>query len=230
VNSNGSIAASGGVDQSMVTRTDTGRFLIDLGDDATANDGLLFAIANANANLIVQTGVLEDGTWDLRVQDNASEFSDIGVPGHFSFVYLPFDTEGLIGGRYDGASDTQIDSVGDFTFDRLGEGRYELTIPGETPETGLLLLTVANQIESGGVFAPDDNLLTYEASGTGTFLINSYDLPGLDFQDTGFVWAYIDFSNPIGLVTTVPEPTTSVVLFLGIVFGSILPRGRRVRS
>ena len=40
-------------------------------------------------------------------------------------------------------------------------------------------------------------MLTYEASPTGSFLINSYDFPALGFQDTKFVWAFLSFDNPI---------------------------------
>ena len=40
-------------------------------------------------------------------------------------------------------------------------------------------------------------MLTYEASPTGSFLINSYDFPALGFQDTKFVWAFLSFDDPI---------------------------------
>ena len=57
-------------------------------------------------------------------------------------------------------------------------------------------MEVAGQATST-VTAPDDNILTYEGSSTGSFLINSYDLPALGFQDTKFVWAFISFDDPI---------------------------------
>jgi hypothetical protein len=60
----------------------------------------------------------------------------------------------------------------------------------------MLILSVAHRATST-VTAPDDNILTYEASPTGSFLINSYDLPALGFQDTKFVWAFLSFENPI---------------------------------
>jgi hypothetical protein len=60
----------------------------------------------------------------------------------------------------------------------------------------LLVMSVAHRATST-VTAPDDNVLTYQASPSGGFLINSYDLPALGFQDTKFVWAFIGFDDPI---------------------------------
>ncbi|HEY3393323.1 MAG TPA: hypothetical protein VGK58_11495, partial [Lacipirellulaceae bacterium] len=45
--------------------------------------------------------------------------------------------------------------------------------------------------------APDDNILTYQASPSGSFMINSYDLPLLNLQDTRFAWAFISFDDPL---------------------------------
>jgi len=59
------------------------------------------------------------------------------------------------------------------------------------------VLTVAGRTSESGVLAPDDNLLTYESNGAGSFLIESYDLPAVSLQDTKFAWAYIDFSDPL---------------------------------
>ncbi len=196
VNGNGTLAAANRVGQSMVTRTGVGRYRINLGVDSR-NDGLLFAIANNNDNIVVQTGPSTDGSsWDVRVEDNATNHGATGEDREWSFLYLPYETEGLIGGLYDGASNSHISSVGSFTMNRLSVGQYELTVPGETPQTGMLLLTVA-YLATSTVTAPDDNILTYQPSPSGSFLINSYDLPTPNFQDTRFAWAFISFDNPI---------------------------------
>jgi hypothetical protein len=85
---------------------------------------------------------------------------------------------------------------------RTGTGQYQLTVPGQSPTTGMLILTVAHQTTITGTTAPDDNILTYDVGAGGTFTINSYDLPDLGVspfgvQDTKFVWAFISFANPI---------------------------------
>jgi hypothetical protein len=199
VNGNGTLASGAfhRVDQSMVTRTGAGRYRVDLGVDSRA-DGLLFTIANNNDNIVVQTGVLEEGNgWDVRVADNATDHAAAGEDRDWSFLYLPYDTPGLVGGHYDGAANEHTASAGEFTMNRLATGQYELTVPGQTAETGMLVLSVVHQATAGNVTAPDDNVLTYEASAGGSFLINSYDLPGLTFQDTSFAWAFINFDAPI---------------------------------
>jgi hypothetical protein len=199
VNANGTLAAgaSNGVDQSMVTRTAAGRYRVDLGVDSRT-DGMLFAIANNNDNIVVQTGPFTDGNgWDIRVEDNATNHAATGEDRDWSFLYLPYVTPGLVGGSYDGLSSSTDASVGDFTMNRLATGQYELTVEDESPQTGMLILSVAHRATAANVTAPDDNVLTYQPSSTGSFLINSYDLPTLSMQDTKFVWAFIGFDDPI---------------------------------
>lgn len=196
VNANGTIAAANGVHQNMITRTAPGRYRVKLGADATS-DGLLFAIGASNHNFVVQTAPLADGSgWDLRVNDNAANFSATGRDRDFSFVYLPLETEDLRAGDYDGVTQSNVVSVGLFSMNKLSSGRYELTIPGQTPQSGMLILTVNGYETSNGVTAPADNFLAYQASPSGSFLINSYDLPTLGAEDTRFSWAFIPFTYP----------------------------------
>lgn len=213
VNAGGGIAvnASNGVTQEMLTSDGLGRYSLDLGVNSQS-DGLLFAVGNNNSNVVVQTSVKQSGAgWNLRVQNNASGLGSSGLNAVFSFIYLPYDTRGLIGGLYDGVAGAHLSSAGDFTMTRLSAGAYELTIPGETPETGMLNLTVAHERTENAVSGPDDNVLSYEATSTGGFLIHSVDLPGLTLEDTGFAWAFINFQNPI---SPIPEPSSAVQLLL----------------
>ncbi|MEX2170305.1 MAG: metallophosphoesterase [Pirellulales bacterium] len=201
--------AFNGVDQSNVTRTNVGRYTVDLGANAQ-NDGMLFVIGNNNDNMVVQTGLLPGGTsWDVRVDDNATQFAATGEDKDWSFVYLPYDTPNLVGGHYNGNVNSNISAVGDFTMNRLATGQYELTVSGETPETGMLILSVASQITSGPTTAPDDNFLVYEPGAGGKFLINSYDITGVGsgtaLQDTAFAWAFVGFENPISQVAPPPD-------------------------
>ena len=214
VNARGTIAAGNDVQRDMLTRTDVGRYQLDL-DVNSRDDGMLFAIGNNDNNLVVQTGVLGDGDgWDIRVHDNSLDFGPRGLRADFSFLYLPFDTENLIGGRYDGIAGTHLASVGDFIMENLGTGQYKLTIPGETPDTGMLVLTASRELTSGLVTAPDDNMLSYQDDSQGNFLIQSHDLPGITLEDTEFVWAFVSFTDPIKL-RPVPEPASFVLMLLG---------------
>lgn len=197
VNGNGSLAAANRIDAAMVSRTAVGRYRVKLGVDSR-EDGLLFAIGNNNDNMVVQTGPLADNSgWDVRVEDNATNHGATGEDKDFSFVYLPYDTQGLVGGYFDGFANASISSVGDFSLERLSAGKYELSIPDHSPQTGMLLLQVHHLATVASVTAPDDNILVYESSPTGKFLINSYDLPTLGAQDTKFTWAFISFADPL---------------------------------
>jgi len=227
VNPGGTLApgASNGVTQDMLTVEGSGQFSLDLGVNSQT-DGMLFAIGNNNSNIVVQTSIKNDGTgWNLRVQNNAMALGSFGLDRDFSFLYLPYDTRGLVGGVYDGNADAHLSSVGEFTMTRLATGEYELVIPGETPETGMLILTVAHETTSGSNTGPDDNLLSYEATANGSFLIHSVDLPGVSLEDTGFAWAFISFENPI---LPIPEPATMSLLFMTLPLAApVLRRLRR---
>ncbi|MBN1911076.1 MAG: PEP-CTERM sorting domain-containing protein [Pirellulales bacterium] len=232
INANGAIAAGNGVEQSMITKNGTGRYSVDLGVNPLS-DGLLFVIGNNNSNKVVQTGTVSTGDdagyWDVRVQTNGANFAATGTDADWSLVYLPIDTPNLIGGLYNGHTDQTVFSTdpSEFTMTQLGTGQYQLTIDGETPETGMLLLSVAYEATSGGVTAPDDNILNYEGDANGSFIIRSYDLTGstsIGYQNTQFAWAFVGFDNPI---TTVPEPSTLSLLAIGLV-GAFLGRRRLV--
>ena len=164
----------------MVTRTNAGRYTVDLGVNSQA-DGMLFTIGNNNSNIIVQTGPATNGdNWDVRVQTNSANFSATGTDtALWSFLYLDYDTPGLVGGYFDGFTGTNLQSAGAFTMARTATGQYQLTVPGQSPTTGMLILSVAHEATASGVTAPDDNILTYDVGAGSTFTINSYDLPDL---------------------------------------------------
>ncbi len=208
VNANGTLAAGAfnDVNQAQVSRANTGRYTVNLGANAQ-NEGLLFVIGNNNADIVVQTGLLSGGSaWDVRVQTNNADFGATGIDRDWSFLYLPYDAENMVGGLYDGLANTHVSSAGDFTMTRLATGRYELTIAGESPDTGMLITSITHQTTQGPTTAPDDNILAYEPGPNGTFLINSYDLPTLNLQDTKFSWAFVGFEDKLSLEPLAPEP------------------------
>ena len=207
-------------------REDTGLYRLSIPNESPKTGMLLLTATHSGASNdnTVTAGVRSDGAgWDIGVYDNEQNWG-VYEDAAFSFLYLPlvdyrvFHVEGLIAGRVD--DDGSLfpgTSVGDFELSRIGAGQYELLIDGQTPETGMLLLTVAK--DAG---APEDNFLSYEAQRdgfghlTGAFLIQSYDLQftaGGYLQDTEFVFAFVSFDDP--LTMGVPEPASVVLMALG---------------
>lgn len=220
INSDGTLASSStNITQSMITKPAAGCYQVKLDGGRSPSAGLLFAIGNDNSNGLALTAPSSDKSgWDIRTQSNKTDFSGTLTDANFSLLYLPLDTPGLIGGYFSGTGGVanNILSAGTFSMTRTTTGTYKLTIPGETPDTGMLILSICCAATKSGVIGPDDNILTYEGDADGNFMIYSYDLPNCTgLQDTQFVWAFMDYTNPITLAP-VPEPSTLALLLVGL--------------
>ena len=207
---NGTILYANGITQDMLdTTAGTGRHTLTMPGVNSSSGGLLFAIGGSNEDNVVPTGVRSDATWDIRVNDNAGNFNATGEQDDFSLLFIPYSATGLIGGRYNGLNDSMILSVGDPSISREATGEFRLSVPGHTPQTGTLLLTQSYEVTSGGITAPDDNILTYQADGN-DFIIHSYDLGGAStLQNSQFVFAFIPFDSPPTL-TAITDPKAVV--------------------
>ena len=66
-----------------------------------------------------------------------------------SLIIVNYKTPGLIGGYYDGTTTTgsNVASAGAFSMSKTGTGQYQLTVPGQSPSTGMLLLSVTVGVE-----------------------------------------------------------------------------------
>ena len=225
VNASGTLVAANGISQSMLTHDATyaGKYTLKIPGVNSLNDGMLFTIGGSSDDRAVGTYLLSDGSgWRINVQDNDSDYGST-VQDDFSFVYMPYWVPNLVGGLID-HNGTVIDghSVGDFTISPAGTGQYRLTITGKSPDTGMLLLTIADEVSWAASDLPQDNVLSYQAAGS-DFIIRASDLPGCGLQNTRFVFAYIDFEDP----PFIPEPATLTLLALGGL--GMLVRRRRSR-
>lgn len=176
-----------------LTKPATGQWYLTLpGVDSRAG-GLVFANGGSNSNNFAAAGASADGTrFELQLRDNYSSGQE---DGPLAFVYIPYDTGSLVMGRVSGLGGLYNRS-GNFTIRREGVGTFRLSIPGQDPTTGMLLLT------SDATSIANDNIISYEADGS-DFVIQSRDINNgqpAALQDIGaapaFSFAFIPFATP----------------------------------
>ena len=106
----------------------------------------------------------------------------------------------------------EFSKSGDFSAIRRGFAcilefrtlQYQLSIPGESSQTGMLILSVADLRTIGSATAPANDVLAYTPSPDGSFLIDSFNMPGNGLDDVAFDWAFIGFAHGL----TAASPTT----------------------
>lgn len=186
VNSGGQLIEGRLPPRDRIEHLGAGRYHVALGLRGNER-GMLFAVGGSNANRIVQA-MPQHGhrEWAVQVRENAFGYE---VQDDFSFAFIPFQAKGLIGGLYDGAADTHEVRRGEFTLERTAPGTYRLMIPDESPESGVLLLTIADV--DTPVFAG------YAPENEGAFVIHTRDITTLAPQDARFAWTFVSFDTPL---------------------------------
>lgn len=198
-----------GIDQKVDMGTSLLSFTVS-GVDPEAN-GVLFGNPATNEDnflTISPQGTLGEG-WDIALLDNSSDPEQVLNPGDedgFNYVYLPYSADNLIAGVAE-ADATLVSSTdsNEFTLAKVGTGEYKLTIPGKTPDTGMLLLnaTAEGDGDNSVVYEDDPDGVSFRIIGidhaTVDEIENQFLLPNP--EDTGFSFAYIDFAAP----PSVPE-------------------------
>lgn len=200
----------------------------------SVNDGMLFTIGNNENNSLrgpsANNAAVPDGSgWYVAVRDMETSkpdptiyaSNDGNADSSFSFVYVPYNADNLIGGHIR-TNGTVAKSAGNFSVSRLSAGRYALTIPGKTGTSGALLLQNAGYLASqpsGLTNVVDTSVLSYEYGGTNTpanaFVIESryVDASGggegvVGLRDADFNFVYVDFQNPLAPPGTVAPVLT----------------------
>jgi hypothetical protein len=206
------LASAGPVASYAITNLETpdpndqdGLWSLGIDGGRTPASGLLFTVGGSNEDNV--TGATPDGDgWRVSCRDSGSpefggattfEFDD------WSFVYLPIDRPGLVGGfvtGFDGQGNAETSiEAGDFALVREATGTYRLTVAGATPTEGVLVLTPAEPVDLGGGagVAPLNYFLSYEADGD-DFVIQQIELATLNTPvDGAFAFAYLPF-EPAG--------------------------------
>jgi hypothetical protein len=90
-------------------------------------------------------------------------------PDPYSFVYIPHGTAGVTMASIHGASGpnmqpTVMNKTGDFTITRTDVGTYRLSIPGQSPTSGVLMTNTGGQINASATSVVN-HVVTYQADG-----------------------------------------------------------------
>lgn len=173
--------------------------------------GMLFTTSshgNSDVNIVGVAPTNDPGTgssgWIITVrEDSALTGEEVATPGQFQFqfVYVPYNSQNLIGGHVNGTTGANIHSAGTFTLARTGTGTYELTIPGKAGTNGTLLLQVADFEPGTSVPMASRAFLSYQYNPvSGKFVIQSRKATSdtvSDLADANFYFAWVDFQNPL---------------------------------
>ncbi len=198
---------------------ETTKLDVDLPGVDALNDGVLIAAPFGNDDNFASATPKADGSgWEVRLFDNTYDANvDLRTePDAASWVYLPYDAENLIAGRVDADGSLASSSPGageEWTLtaedDGFGFVQYRLSFgdSGKGPQDGMLLLVGTGDADGSGGIEGRDNSMLYETDGN-DFLIRGIDHVSdsqtdalVDFQETGFMFAYIDFENAPEAVT-----------------------------
>jgi hypothetical protein len=194
-------------------------------------DGMLFTTGNQEGqnNSIrgpsAQNAALPDGSgWYVAVRDiddakaDPTLYADNTDAGSsFSFLYIPFNADNLIGGHI-ATNGTTIKGAGNFSVTHLTNGVYAITIPGKTATNGVLLLQNTGFLDPqpvGYTNVVDNSFLSYEYGGTNTpsnaFIVQTryVNMSGggegvVELRDAQFNFVYVDFLNPLAPPGTLP--------------------------
>ena len=209
-----------------------GVYNLSIGDRDSQTDGLLLAVGGANNNNVVGAAPQADGSWAVAVRENRARGGDEDFTASaFNYVYLDAEnTEGLTGGYVTGFDATEAAelgiAVGDFALIREGVGDYRLSLPSDTPEDGVLLLTNAETmlLADQSTVTAANYYLTYEADGP-DFLIQMRQLvegAAPTPVDGDFTFAFVGYD---GRLAATPEP--GAAMLAATACGVALARRRR---
>lgn len=182
-----------------------GKFVVDLrnlGVDSRTDGVLLVNHGKNEDNFALSQANSTNGTWSVFVKDNGTDSTSY-EQDPVAFVYVPRTNNSVISGKFlaDGTPLIHSGTNPQFNVTNVGEGVWRLTIPGQNPGSGVLIIS-----PEGGVSKNVDNIVSYQPDNDG-WLIQSRDLPG----------------SPPALQTPTGEPVASFVFIPSIAAPLVSP-------
>jgi hypothetical protein len=178
-------------------------------------DGVLLVIHGKNEDNYSLVRANTNGTWTTFVKDNGTDGSS-SEQDPVAFVFVPKNNNHVISGRFLGNGSINMFSGASpqFAITNTAVGTWRLTIPGQTPKSGVLILS-----PEGGAGQNSDNIVSYQPDGN-AWIIESRDLstalpPELETPGNGaepiasFVFIpaeSLTASEPPGVVVTPSTP------------------------
>jgi hypothetical protein len=174
--------------------------LLSLGLDART-DGVLLVTHAKNEDNFALAQVNNDGTWTIYVKDNGTDAGSY-EQDPVAFVFIPKTNTAVVSGRFrgDGAILLHSGATPPFAVTNVGPGTWRLTIPGQSPASGVLIVS-----PEGGLSQNQDNIVSYAPDGDG-WILQSRDLPGNGLQTPG------GGTEPVASFVFIPAgPTATLV-------------------
>ena len=146
---------------------------------------LLTMHAKNEDNFTAVSATVNGDGWQLNTRGNAQDSPSLGESKPFSFVFLPLGTPNVTMGAIWGAAGPANEPVpvmksgANFNIVKTAaSGTYRLTIDGQTPTSGSLIVQTGSSLTGNGSL-PGDNLVTYMPDGDG-WIITSDDLANVN--------------------------------------------------
>jgi hypothetical protein len=146
--------------------------LTNLGIDSRT-DGVLLVCGGANEpDYALSQANSANGTWNVYLKNNGTGTGSY-VEGPVAFVFVPRTNTAVVSGKFRGKGAPLMYNGASpmFSITNTATGTWRLTIPGQSPASGVLLVSA-----EGGIGQNGDNIVSYQPDGDG-WIIQSRDLP-----------------------------------------------------
>ncbi len=158
-----------------LTNPANGRYELDLrpfDPEATSANGIVLVTHAKDEDNFASSIANADGTFTLRIKDNGSNGAGT-EQDPVTFVYIPASKAGeenlLALGRVRNNGSSSV-KAGQYSVAHAGTGTWHLTIPGNNPDTGTLV------ISGCGAGNMEDNIVSYQWNNAGYWVIQACDI------------------------------------------------------